>query len=546
MPEIPRSMASASRMADHGGGEVDGGDVARGSHGLAEGEGDGPASGLRCRGHDLAGLRRHERRRGAAAIGPNHGTPALVVDGARAGRRGRPRRHAAAGLRSWPHRPPCRAGPCPASATAGRRRSERKPAGAGRAGDRATTPGDVLDRVGHMAHSFDTDLEAAGLCAFIDASPSPFHACASSRRAARRGRLHRASTRPSAGRARPGRHYRCRGGTLVAWAERADAAGAGRRGFRIVGAHTDSPNLRLKPHPDASAGWHGSSAVEVYGGALLNSWLDRDLGLSGRRRGPRRRWHRAEHLAADRPPDPARRRSSPSTSTARSHERAPAQPAAAPGADLGPRRPSPATSPRCSPKRSGCERGDILGWDLMIHDLTPAPHRPASASSSPRRGSTTSHVLGRRAGAARAVAAEPRRPRSRCSCCSTTRRSAARPTAAPSRPCCRPCSSGSCSTRGGDREDYLRALAGTVIASADMAHATHPNYADRHEPRPPHRASTAVRCSRSTATCATPPTRAARPRSCLACEQAEVPVQRYAHRTDLPVRLDHRPDHGRR
>ena len=52
--------------------------------------------------------------------------------------------------------------------------------------------------------------------------------------------------------------------------------------FRIIGAHTDSPNLRVKPHPDAGRAGYRQLAVEVYGGALLNSWLDRDLGLSGR------------------------------------------------------------------------------------------------------------------------------------------------------------------------------------------------------------------------------------------------------------------------
>lgn len=52
--------------------------------------------------------------------------------------------------------------------------------------------------------------------------------------------------------------------------------------FRIAGAHTDSPNLRIKPRPDTGGfGWK-QLAVEVYGGALWNSWLDRDLGLSGR------------------------------------------------------------------------------------------------------------------------------------------------------------------------------------------------------------------------------------------------------------------------
>ena len=52
--------------------------------------------------------------------------------------------------------------------------------------------------------------------------------------------------------------------------------------FRLVGAHTDSPNLRLNPNPDANTHGYRRLGVEVYGGVLLNSWLDRDLGLSGR------------------------------------------------------------------------------------------------------------------------------------------------------------------------------------------------------------------------------------------------------------------------
>ena len=52
--------------------------------------------------------------------------------------------------------------------------------------------------------------------------------------------------------------------------------------FRIIGAHTDSPCLRVKPRPDTGAlGWR-QLGVEIYGGVLLNSWLDRDLGIAGR------------------------------------------------------------------------------------------------------------------------------------------------------------------------------------------------------------------------------------------------------------------------
>lgn len=52
--------------------------------------------------------------------------------------------------------------------------------------------------------------------------------------------------------------------------------------LRMIGAHTDSPGLRLKPNAaQAAAGWL-QLGVEVYGGALLAPWFDRDLGLAGR------------------------------------------------------------------------------------------------------------------------------------------------------------------------------------------------------------------------------------------------------------------------
>ena len=70
-----------------------------------------------------------------------------------------------------------------------------------------------------------------------------------------------------------------RDGAVIAW-KLADSLNE-MPAVDIVGAHTDSPCLKLKPRPDVgSVGWR-QLAVEVYGGILNNSWLDRDLGLAG-------------------------------------------------------------------------------------------------------------------------------------------------------------------------------------------------------------------------------------------------------------------------
>jgi aspartyl aminopeptidase len=86
---------------------------------------------------------------------------------------------------------------------------------------------------------------------------------------------------------------------------------------------------------------------------------------------------------------------------------------------------------------------------------------------------------------------------------------------------------------GGAGDDHLRALAASTCCSADMAHATHPNYADRHEPGhlialnggPVLKVNSNVRYATDARSAAT---------FVLACEQADVPLQRYAHRSDLP------------
>lgn len=55
------------------------------------------------------------------------------------------------------------------------------------------------------------------------------------------------------------------------------------KGFKIIGAHTDSPSFRIKPMPEIiSEGCYVKLNTEVYGGPILNTWLDRPLSIAGR------------------------------------------------------------------------------------------------------------------------------------------------------------------------------------------------------------------------------------------------------------------------
>ncbi len=115
--------------------------------------------------------------------------------------------------------------------------------------------------------------------AFLAASPTSYHAVAEMRRrllAAGFAELDETRSWDDV----TGAKFFTRDGALVAW--RTPATVSTEPSFRIIGSHTDSPALKLKPQPDLVAHGWGLINAEIYGGPILSSWLDRDLGLAGR------------------------------------------------------------------------------------------------------------------------------------------------------------------------------------------------------------------------------------------------------------------------
>ncbi|HEX7462494.1 MAG TPA: M18 family aminopeptidase [Dermatophilaceae bacterium] len=400
-------------------------------------------------------------------------------------------------------------------------------------------------------HPFDGDSMARGLCAYVDASPSPFHACAQAAQrleAAGFSLLAETDVFPTGA----GRHYLARGGSLVAWST--ETATGPATSFRVVGAHTDSPNLRIKPQPDLTrAGWQ-LLGVEVYGGPLFNSWLDRDLGLSGRVAVRGAHGTETRLVNIDEP-------------VLRVVQLAPhLDRGANEGLTLNPQQhltPLWGVSTEPGDFRGyigaavGVDGADVLSWDVMAHDLQPSRliGRDLDLIAAPRLDNLATSYAGVQAlidvvgppdvsgagsgSAAASALASPHRSAS-----------ASRP-AIPVLVLFDHEEVGSQSERGamstllptvlerivisagGGREEFHRALAGTIVASADMAHATHPNYPEKHEPQhqiainggPVLKTNVKLRYATDSVGSAA---------FITACEQADVPLQHFVSRNDLP------------
>ncbi|GAB2664673.1 M18 family aminopeptidase [Prescottella soli] len=372
-----------------------------------------------------------------------------------------------------------------------------------------------------------TQADAQGLCSFVDASPSPFHVCATvAAELAENGftELRETDAWPSA----PGRYYLIRGGSLIAWSTEGPAGDGPSAPFRIVGGHTDSPNLRVKQHPDlVSAGWQ-LVGLEPYGGAWLNSWLDRDLGISGRL--SVRSGDAVEEVLVrvDRPILRV-----PQLAIHLSEDRK--------GVQLDPQRHVNAVWGSGGEPRSfigflageaGVDAGSVLGWELMTHDLAPSAVVGVDSSlvSAPRLDNLGTCYAGTQA--LLAAVAEPGDGTPVLALFDHEEVGSMSDRGAFS-DLLNSVLERIVLLRGGGREDFLRAMSGSVCASGDMAHATHPNYPDRHEPA--HRIEInggPVLKVNQNLRYASDATGAAE--FALACDRAGVPLQRYMHRADLP------------
>jgi aspartyl aminopeptidase len=362
------------------------------------------------------------------------------------------------------------------------------------------------------------------LLAFLGASPTPFHAVDEGRRRLEAAGFRRLDEADRWDRVPPGAYYVTSSGTnLVAFALPAPER---RTRFCIVGAHTDSPNLRLKPNPEYTAEGYAQLGVEVYGGALLNSWLDRDLGLAGRVLVKRERGAIESQLVRlDRPllrvPQLAihldREVNDKGLILNRQEHLAPVLGLA-----------NSAGLAKLLADATGQAVDRIVGHDLMLFDVVP-PALGGQAGefifSARLDNLAMCHAaisaiapLGSGAGHAMAVIAlfdheEVGSASAAGAGSSVLPRILERLVA--------------------DREAFHQACARSTCVSADMSHAVHPNYAGRHEPRhkpqinggPVIKLNTQQRYATTGATAAM---------FAELCREEDVAVQHYAHRTDLP------------
>ena len=268
--------------------------------------------------------------------------------------------------------------------------------------------------------------------------------------------------------------YITRGGGSVA-AFHLGTAPPSEAGFHLIGAHTDSPNLRVKPNPDLTKAGYVQLGVEPYGGLLLHTWLDRDLSLAGRAlladgsarlvdferpllRIPSLAIHLNRKVNTEGLKLNAQKHMAPIVGLGDADD-----------ADL---------RALLSKELGDVDAKDILAWDLMTYDVQPAALSGVDQEliHAGRLDNLASCHAGLTALTAASGDADVTRGVVFYDHEEVGSRSAQGAASDFLRSCLQRLS-------GDSPEDYHRAVAQSFLISADMAHAIHPNYADAHEPK---------------------------------------------------------------
>ena len=320
---------------------------------------------------------------------------------------------------------------------------------------------------------------ADDLCRFIDAAPSPRHAAAALTTALDDAGYRRLELTAPRWDLTTGGAYVVRGAAVIAWSLRAPAPP---RGVLAIGAHTDSPHLRLKPRPAYVSEGCLQLGVEVYGGALLNSWLDRDLGLAGAVFTPDGVAHpvriarpvaRVPQLAIhlDRKVNDDGLKLNPQQHLAPMWGLA--------QADDDPAR----VFAELVAGAAGVAVEDLAGHDLSLYDLTPAGR--GGARDELVFAARLDNLASCHAGVTALLDAGGLGPDDVLPmlACFDHEEVGSGSTDGAGGPLLAVVIERIVTELGGDRSAYHACIASSLMASADMAHGAHPNYGDRHEPR---------------------------------------------------------------
>ena len=312
------------------------------------------------------------------------------------------------------------------------------------------------------------------LLEYIDASPTPFHAVA--RTAARlEAQGYRLLDEAEPWNVAPGdKVYLTRGGGSLA-AFQIGQAPARDAGFHLIGAHTDSPNLRIKPNPELRKAGYAQLGVEPYGGVLLHTWIDRDLSLAGRAllEDGSARLLRFDRALLRVPSLAIHLNRQVNTEGLKLNAQTHLAPILAldglEGANL---------RELIASELGDVEAKHILAWDLMTYDVQPAAL--GGAEDEFIHAARIDNLASCHAGLSALLAEdgdaaltrglvlydhEEVGSRSAQGAASDFLRSSLQRLSGPS------------------AEDFYRAMAKSFLISADMAHGIHPNYTDVHEPK---------------------------------------------------------------